>query len=131
MDWKAWLKSPALLGAALTAVFLLSSVWQLTVLAAGIAGFLARSGRRGGVAGAQAAVGGWAAWILAWSVLGPVGPFLGVFAEILGLPGIAAPLVLVVVFLLAFFLGLAAVFVGGYAAELRRSRSLQPGSGNG
>ena len=131
MDWKAWLKSPAVLGAALTAVFLLTSVWQLTVLAAGIAGFLARSGRRGGVAGAQAAVGGWAVWILAWSLLGPVGPFLGVFAEILGLPGAAAPIVFVIVFLFALLLGLAAGFVGGYAAELRASRSPQPGSGNG
>ena len=131
MDWKAWLKSPAVLGAALTAVFLLTSVWQLTVVAAAITGFLARTGRRGGVAGAQAAVGGWAIWILGWSIVGPVGPFLGVFAEILGLPGVAAPLVLVVVFLLALLLGLAAGFVGGYAAELRRSRSLQPGFGNG
>src|SRR5712691_7185949 len=107
MDWKALAKSPAVIGTAFAAVLLLTGVWQLTVVAAGVAGFLARSGRRGAAAGAQAAVGGWAIWIAAWSVLGPVGPFLGVFVETLGLPGSAAPFIVAVVFLIALVLGLA------------------------
>ncbi len=123
MDWKALAKSPAVVGTALVAVLLLTGVWQFTVVAAGVAGFLARSGRRGAAAGAQAAVGGWAIWIAVWSVLGPVGPFLGVFVETLGLPGDAAPLVVFIVFLLAFVLGLASGFAGGYAAELWSARA--------
>ena len=108
--WKA-----VLVGFLLTLVFLAVGAWQLSVLAAAVAGVLSGRGRAGAIRGIQAVAPAWFVWLLALSLLGPVDRVVVLFGGILG--GGWGPVVLLLV-LVPVLLGLFGGLAGGYLAEL-------------
>jgi len=108
--WRA-----VLVGSVLTLVVLAVGAWQLSVLAAAVAGFLSGRGRAGAIRGIQAVAPAWFVWLLALSLLGPVDRVVVLFGGILG--GGWGPVVLLLV-LVPVLLGLFGGLAGGYLAEL-------------
>ena len=108
--WKA-----VLAGLALTTIFLALGAWQLTVVSAGVAGFLSGRGRSGAVRGIQAAGTAWILWLLAFSLFAPVSDLLLVLGGILG-PGWG--LVVFLYVLIPVLLGAFGGMAGGYLAEI-------------
>jgi len=108
--WKA-----VLAGLALTVVFLALGVWQLTVVSAGVAGFLSGKGHSGGVRGIQSAGLAWISWLLVLSLFAPVADLVLILGTILG-PGWG--LVVFLYLLIPILLGAFGGMAGGYLAEL-------------
>jgi len=108
--WKA-----VLVGLALTLIFLAVGAWQLTVVSAAIAGFLAGRGRTGGMRGIQATAPAWFLWLLALSLVSPIDDLVVLLGSILGA---GWGLVVLLVALIPIFLGLFGGLAGGYLAEL-------------
>ena len=109
-----WWKT-ALVGFALTLVFLAVGLWQLGVVAGAVAGFLSRRGRTGAYRGIQAVGPAWILWILAISLVAPVEDLVLILGGILGGGwGLVVLLMILVPIVLGLFGGMA----GGYLAEL-------------
>ncbi len=109
-----WWKT-ALVGFALTLVFLAPGLWQLSVVAAAVAGFLSGRGRAGAYRGIQAVAPAWVLWILAISLVAPVEELVEILGSILGGGwGLVVLLMVLVPIVLGLFGGMA----GGYLAEL-------------
>ena len=105
----------ALVGFALTLVFLAVGLWQLSVVAAAVAGFLSGRGRAGAYRGIQAVAPAWVLWILAISLVAPVEDLVLILGGILGGGwGFVVLLMILVPIVLGLFGGMA----GGYLAEL-------------
>jgi hypothetical protein len=112
-SWKA-----VLAGLTLTTVFLALGVWQLTVVSAGLAGFLSGRGRSGAVRGIQSAGLAWIWVLLVLSFFTPVSELLVILGAILG-PGWG--LVVFLYLLIPVVLGAFGGMAGGYLAELLSS----------
>ncbi len=116
--WKA-----VLVGVVLTLVALAVGAWQLTVMSAAVAGFLAGRGRAGGVRGIQAAAPAWILWLVVLSVLAPVEDLVLLLGSILGAGwGLVVLLMALIPILLGAFGGMA----GGYLAELLSKEGSTP-----
>ncbi len=114
----------ALVGFALTLIFLAVGVWQLTVVAAAVAGYLAGRGRAGAYRGIQAVGPAWFLWLLALSLVAPVEDLVLILGSILGGGwGLVVLLAALVPVLLGLFGGMA----GGYLAELRTPAAMEAG----
>ncbi len=105
----------ALPGFALTLLFLGAGLWQLGVLAAGVAGYLSRRGRDGAYRGIEAVAPAWILWLLASSLVAPVDDVAVLLGGIVGGGwGLIVLLIVLVPVLLGLFGGMAA----GYLAEV-------------
>ena len=119
---RPWWKT-ALAGFALTLVFLALGLWQLSVVAALVAGFLSGRGRTGAYRGIQAVGPAWILWILAISLVAPVEDLVLILGGILGGGwGLVVLLMVLVPIVLGLFGGMA----GGYLAELTMPMEPRP-----
>ncbi len=108
--WRAFL-----IGFALTLAFLALGLWQLGVVAAAIAGFLAGRGRAGAIRGIQSVGVAWFLWFIALSFIIPIDDVVDLLGGILG--G-GRPLVVLLMALVPVLMGFFGGLVGGYLAEL-------------
>lgn len=122
-----WWKT-ALVGFALTLIFLAVGLWQLSVVAAALAGFLSGRGRAGAYRGIQAVAPAWVLWILAISLVAPVEDLVEILGSILGGGwGLVVLLMVLVPIVLGLFGGMA----GGYLAELTMPAEPRPAEAAG
>ncbi len=105
-----------LVGFALALLFLAAGAWQLGVLAAAVAGYLAGKGRAGAVRGVQALAPAWFLWLLVLSLLNPAVDRLAVILG--GILGGGWGVVVLLLVLIPVLMGLFGGLAGGYLAEI-------------
>jgi len=105
-----------LVGFVLALLFLAASLWQLGIVAAGVAGFLSGKGRAGAIRGVQAVGPAWIVWLLALSLATPVVDDLVVLMG--GILGGGWGLIVLLLVLIPVLMGLFGGLAGGYLAEI-------------
>lgn len=111
-------RSSGLVGFALTLLLLLSGIWQLTAIAAVIAGAMRRRPRRAFLVGFLSVAFAWGGFYAAYFLLTPAANLLALFSAILGLGSAAWPVVLLVMLGLSGLLGGLFAVVGSLAVRL-------------
>lgn len=107
-----------LVGFGLALLLLLTGIWQLTAVAALVAGILRRRPSRAFLVGFLSIAAAWGGFYLAYFLLTPAADLMALFSAVLGLGAAAWPAVLLIMLLLAGLLGGFFSLVGALGIQL-------------
>lgn len=105
-----------LVGFVLALLSLAAGLWQLGIVAAGVAGYLSGKGRAGAIRGVQAVGPAWIVWLLALSLASPIVDDLVVLMG--GIIGGGWGVIVLLLVLIPILMGLFGGLAGGYLAEI-------------